>query len=66
MGGRLHRNKLPDTGVSHSGTVESNQQRTVTTVKIAGVEREIYALLLLILPVESAIQNVKAEVAVHN
>src|SRR5579872_5389162 len=63
---RLHRNKLANSRIRYARPVECNQQRTMPAVKIAGIESQRDALLLLVLPVEAAVQNIQVEVAIHD
>ncbi len=62
----LNRDELANARIIHSGAIESDEQGTVAAVEIAGVEGESDALLFLILPVESAVQNFQAEIAVND
>src|SRR4029077_17882192 len=58
--------ELENASIINSGAVKANHQRAPAAVKVAGIEGESDAGLLLILPVETAVKYIEAEVAVHD
>src|SRR5205807_1518545 len=62
----LHGDNLVDASLVDARAVEADGKRAMASMEITGVESKRDAGLLAILPIETAVKDVKAEVAIDD
>ena len=61
-----HGNQLLDAGVGNAGAFEGERKRAMSLAEVAGIEQRTDAEPVDVGPVEAAIQDVEAEIAVDD